>query len=92
MAGIKGTKDMASERVSLKIFANDNDEVVTFHLHPTMYLGNRRYDYLRTEQKHHDFKVLPNNQIDLKNVKVVTGQDKYHLLLPMDNRKGRKDE
>ena len=37
-------------------------------------------------------KVLPNNQIELKDVKVVIGQDNFHLLFPVDYRKGKKNE
>ena len=75
MAGINGTKDMASEKVLLKAFANNHDEIVTFDVHPTMCFGNRRYDYSQIEQKYKHLKLLPNEIVDLHDVKVVVGQD-----------------
>ena len=83
---------MASEKVSVKVIANDHDDVGKFHVHPRMYLGNQRNDYSQLKQKYHQMKVFPNNQVSLKDVKVVTGHDNFHLLFSMDYRKGRKNE
>ena len=57
-----------------------------------MYLGHRRYDYSHKKEKYHHLKVLPNNQIELKDVKVVIGQDNLHLLFPVGCQKGKKNE
>ena len=92
VAGINGTKDMVSERVAVELFTKDHNEVVHFHVHPKMYLGNRRYDYSHIKEKYHHLKVLPNNQIELKDVKVVIGKDNFHLLFPVEYRKGKKNE
>ena len=81
---------MASERVSVELIANDHDEFI-FHVHQRMCRGNRRYDYSQIKQNYHLLKALPSNQ-DLKYVKVVIGHDNFHLLLPTDYRKGRKNE
>ena len=56
-----------------------------------MYLGNRRYDYSKTKRKYH-LQALSNNQFNLKDVKVVINQSSFHLLFPMDFRKGKKNE
>ena len=59
VAGINGTKAMASERISVKMMWNDYDEAVTFPVHPRIYLGNTRYDFSRVKHKYHHLKVLP---------------------------------
>ena len=61
-------------------------------MHPRLYLGNRSYDYSHIKEKYHHLTVLPNNQIEIKDVKVVIGQDNIHLLVPVDYRRGKKNE
>ena len=39
MAVITGTKDMTSEKLSVRVSANNHDEIVTFHVHPNCTLG-----------------------------------------------------
>ena len=57
-----------------------------------MFLGSKCYDYPALKKKYQHLDVLPNAIFDLKNVKVVLGQDNYHLLFPDEYRKGRKHE
>ena len=55
-----------------------------------MFLGNKSYDYHSIKQKYKHLDVLPDAVFDLSKVKVVLGQDNYHLLCPMEYKKGHK--
>ena len=50
VAGINGRKYVASERLSVKVIANEHDDDIGFHVHPRMYLGNRSYDYSQLKE------------------------------------------
>ena len=41
IAGINGTKEMASEKVRIKVTTPNVSELVMFHVHPSMNLGNK---------------------------------------------------
>ena len=45
IAGFIGTKEMASEKERIKVTTPNVSESVVFHVHPSMYLGNKSYDY-----------------------------------------------
>ena len=62
------------------------------HVHPSMYLGNKSHDYNDLKQKYSHLDVLPGDNMDLKQVKVVLVQDNYHLLFPVAYRKGKRKE
>ena len=63
-----------------------------FHVHPSMHPGNKSYDYNDLKQKYSLLDVLPDDNMDLKQVKVVLGQDNYHLLFPVAYRKCKRNE
>ena len=92
VAGINGTNEMVSEKVRTKVTTPSVSESVMFHVHPSMYFGNKSYDYNDLKRKYSHLEVLPDNNMDLKQVKVVLGQDNYHLLLPVAYRKGKRNE
>ena len=92
IAGTNGTKQMQSEKVKLEITTPTARETVLFHVHPSMFLGNMSYDYHSIKQKNKHLDVLPNAVFDLSKVKVVLGQDNYHLLYPVEYKKGHKNE
>ena len=92
IAGINGTKQMQSEKVKLETTTTTARETVLFHVHPSMFLGNKSYDYHSIKQKYKPIDVLLNAVFDLTKVKVVLGQYNYHLLCPMENKKGHKNE
>ena len=92
IAGINGTKEMISERVRMKVKTPNVSESVTFHVHPSMYLGNKSYNYNDLKRKYSHLDVLPDDNMSLKNVKVVLGQDNYHLHFPVEYRKGKRSE
>ena len=45
IAGISGTKEMVREKVRIKLTTPSVSELVMFHVHPSMYLGNKSYDH-----------------------------------------------
>ena len=92
IAGINGTKEMNSERVRINVSTTNLSQAVKFHVHPSMYLGNKSYDYNDLKRKYSHLDVLPDNNVDLKNIKMVLGQDNYHLLFPVAYRKGKRNE
>ena len=92
IAGINGTKEMVSEKVRIKVTTPSVSESVMFHVHPSRYLGTKSYDYNELKRKHSHLDVLPDDNMDLKQVKVILGQDNYHLLFPVAYREGKRNE
>ena len=91
IAGINGTKEMVSEKVRIKVTTPSVSESVMFHVHPSRYLGNKSYDYNDLKRKYSHLDVLPDDNMDLKQMKVVLEQDNYHLLFPVPYRKGKRN-
>ena len=92
VAGNNGRKKMTSAKVGVKVPAKNRDEGVTFHVHPNMYLGNRRHVYSNIKQKRKYLKALQNRNVDLQEVEVVLGPDNFHLHFPLSYGKGRRNE
>ena len=92
IAGINRTKEMASEKVRIKVKTLNVSESLIFHVHPSLYLGNKPFNYNNMRRKYSHLDVLPDNNMDLKKVKVVLGQDNYHFLFPVVYRTGKRNE
>ena len=92
IAGVNEAKDMVSDKVRIKITTPSVSESVMFHVQPSMYPGNESYDYNDLNCKYNRLDVFADNNMDLKQVKVVLGQDNYHLLFPSAYRKGKRNE
>ena len=92
IAGINGTKKMIKEKVRIKVKSPKVSESVIFHVHPSMYLGSKSYNYNDLKGKYSHLDVLPDDNMNLKNVKMVLGQDNYHLLFPVEYTEGKRDE
>ena len=63
-----------------------------FHVHPLMYLGIKSYNCNELKRKYSPLDVLPDDNMDLKQVKMVLGQDNYNMLFPVAYRKGNRNE
>ena len=87
IAGINGTKEMISEKVIFKVKTPNVSESMTFQVHPLIHLGSKSYNYNDLKRKFSHLDVLPDENINLKNVKVVLGQDNYHLLFLLNTGK-----
>ena len=92
ITGINGTREIISEKVRIKVKTPNVSESVTFHVHPSMYLGSKSYNYNDSKRKYSHLDVLPDDKMNLKKVKVVLGQDNYPLLSPVEYRKGKRNE
>ena len=79
-------------KVKLEITFPTARETVLFLVHASMFLGNKSYDYHPIKQKYKHLDVLPNAVFDFNKVKVVLGQDNYHLLCPAENKKRHENE
>ena len=86
-----GTKEMASEKMRIKIKTLNLSESVFFQVHPAMYPGNISYKDDQLMRKYRHFDVLPDDHMDPLRVKVILGQDNYHLLFPAAYKKSIKN-
>ena len=89
VAGIHGTSDISSKRLRVKI--GDQNEKVTEEImaysHPKMNAGNRTYNLKKLKDTYPHLSVLKDSTINLGDVKVISGQDCYHLHRATDYRK-----
>ena len=92
IAGINGTKEMISEEVRIKVKTPNVSESVTFHVHHSMYFGSKSYNYKELKRKYSYLDALPDDNMKQKSVKVVLGQDNYHLLFPVEYMKVKRNE
>ena len=86
------TKEMVSEKVRIKVTTPSVSESVMFHVHHSKYPESKLYNYNDLKRKYSDLDVFPNDKMDLKQVKIVLGQDNYPLLFPVAYRKGKRKE
>ena len=91
IAGINGAKEMISDKVRIEIKTPNVPELVIFYVHPSMYLGSKTYNYNDLKRKYTHLDFLPNDNMKLKNAKVILGQDIYPLLYPVEQRKGKRN-
>ena len=81
VAGIHGTSDVSSKRLRVKIGEQDgkNLEDIMAYSHPNVNAGNRTYNIKKLKETYSHLSVLKDSTINLKDVKVILGQDCYHL-------------
>ena len=89
VAGIHGKSDISSKRLRVKIGDQDGKvkEDIMAYSHPNVNAGNRSYDLKKLKETYHHPSVLKDSTINLKDVKVILGQDCYHLHRAIDYRK-----
>ena len=89
VAGIHGTSDISSKRLRIRIGDQDgkvNEEIMAYS-HPNVNAGNRTYNIKKLKETYPHLSVLKDSTINLKDVKVILGQDCYHLHRAIDYRK-----
>ena len=72
--GINGTREMISQKVRIKVKTPNVSESVTFHVHPSMYLGSKSYNYNDLKRKYSHLDVLPDDKMNLKKWKWFWGK------------------
>ena len=89
VAGIHGTSDISSKRLRVRIGDQDGKvkEDIMAYSHHHVNAGNRTYDLKKVKETYPHMSVLKDSIINLKDVKVILGQDCYHLHRAIDYRK-----
>ena len=89
VAGIHGTSDISSKRLRVRIGDQDGKvkEDIMAYSHPDVNAGNRTYNLKKLKEEYPHLSVLKDSTISLKDVKVILGQDCYHLHRAIDYRK-----
>ena len=89
VAGIHGTSDISSERLRVRIGDQDGKvkEDIMAYSHPDVNAGNRTYNLKKLKEEYPHLSVLKDSTINLKDVKVILGQDCYQLHRAIDYRK-----
>ena len=95
VAGIHGLSDIKTETVVANIGpseTNTEGEELTFCSHPNLSVGDKRYDFTKMKEKYTYLKNLPDIKVSMKDVKVILGQDVYHLIRPLEYKSGDRNE
>ena len=94
VAGIHGTSDIKSKRLRVKIGDQDGKvkEDIMAHSHPNVNAGNRSYDLKKVKETYPHLSVLKDSTVNLRDAKVVLGQDCYHLHRAIGYRKCGKSK
>ena len=89
VAGIHGTSDISSKRLRVKIGDQDGKvkEDIMAYSHPNVNARNRTYNLKKLKETYPHLSFLKDSTINLKDVKVILGQDCYHLHRAIDYRK-----
>ena len=89
VAGIHGKSDISSKRLRVKIGDQGGKvkEDIMVYSHPNVNAGNRTYQLKKLKETYPHLSVLKDSTIILKDVKVILGQDCYHLHRAIDYRK-----
>ena len=94
VAGIHGTSDISSKRLRVKIGDQQGKvkEDIIAYSHPNVNAGNRTYNLKKLKEEYPHLSVLKDSTINLKDVKVILGQDCYHLHRAIGYRKCGKSK
>ena len=89
VAGIHGTSDISSKRLRVRIGDQDGrvKEDIMAYSHPNVNAGNRTYNLKKLKETYPHLSVSKHSTINLGEVKVILGQDCYHLHRAIDYRK-----
>ena len=89
VAGIHGTSDISSKGLRVRIGDQNGkvDEEIMAYSHPKVNAGNRTYNLKKLKETYPHLSVLKDSTINLGVVKVILGQDCYHLHRATDYRK-----
>ena len=94
VAGIHGASDISSKRLRVRI-GDQQGKVkkdIMAYSHPDVNAGNRTYNLKKLKEEYPHLSVLKDSTINLKDVKVILGQDCYHLHRAIGYRKCGKSK
>ena len=94
VAGIHGASDISSKRLRVRIGDQQGKvkEDIIAYSHPNVNAGNRTYNLKKLKEEYPHLSVLKDSTINLKDVKVILGQDCYHLHRAIGYRKCGKSK
>ena len=95
VAGIRGLSEMKIEIDTARIGPSESDtagEKFTFCSHPNLNVGDKIYDFTKMKANYAYLNHLPDIKVSMADVKVVLGQDAYHLIRPLEYKSGGRDE
>ena len=94
VAGIHGASDISSKRLRVRIGDQQGKvkEDIMAYSHPDINAGNRTYNLKKLKEEYPHLSVLKDSTINLKDVKVILGQDSYHLHRAIGYRKCGKSK
>ena len=86
VAGIHGTSDISNKRLRVKIGDQDGrvSEDIMAYSQPNVNAGNRTYNLKKLNETIPHVSVLKDSTINLREVKVILGQDCYYLHRAID--------
>ena len=94
-AGTHGLFDLKTDIVTARIGPSETDtagEKLTFCSHPNMNVGDKIYDFTKKKENHAYLTDLPDIKVSMTDVKVILGQDAYHLIRPLEYKSGDRNE
>ena len=95
VAGIHGLSDMKTQIVTTKVGSSEAEtagETVTFCSHPNLNVGEKDYDFRKLKEEYKNLSDLPNIRLSMTDVKVILGQDAYHLIRPQEYKSGEGNQ
>ena len=93
VAGIHGLSDLKTQIVTTKVGSSESGtvgETVTFCSHPNLNVGEKDYNFRNLKEEYNYVFDLPNIRVSLTDVKVILGQDAYHLVRPLEYKSGEQ--
>ena len=87
VAGIHGLLDLKTQSGTAKLGSSDAEtvgETVTFCSHPNLNVVEKDYDFRKLKEEYHYLSELHNIRVSMTDVKVILGQDAYHLIKPLE--------
>ena len=95
VAGIHGLSDLRTQIVTAKVESSEAEtagENVTFCSHPNLNVGEKDYDFRKLKEEYHYLSDLPKIKVSMTDVKVIFGQDAYHLIRPLEYKSGERNQ
>ena len=95
VAGIHGLSDLKKQIVTAKVGSSEAKtagETVTFCSHPNLNVGEKDYDFRKLKEEYQYLSDLPNIKDSMTDVRVIFGQDAYHLIRPLEYKSGERNQ
>ena len=94
VAGIHGTNDVKCERFTVGIRGKAKGEThhLTVYTHPKIDAGSKIYNHKELKQLYPHLSVLGEETMNLKDVKMILGQNCYHIHRPEQYKSCKNDE